>query len=102
MDNFLFDIISEHHNYPNGEPIPIDTDIDSLHREILFQGNSEKKCIEIKKDNTLHTTYYIGVDWVSKDKAIYVAPKLNTKVIDAIDSNSIKETDFIKMLFQCL
>lgn len=102
MDNFLFDILSEHHKYPYGEPIPINTDIDSLHREILFQGDIERKCIEIKKDNTLHTTYYIGVDWISKDKAIYVAPKLNTKITNTMDSSSVKETDFIKMLFHCL
>jgi 5-methylcytosine-specific restriction enzyme subunit McrC len=105
MSNFLFNSLTEHHNYPNGEPIPSGIDIELLHKEILFQCNPKKKCIEIKKDNTLHTHYYIGIDWISDDKVIYVAPKLNTKITDpeaTIDSSTIKETDFIKMLFHCL
>lgn len=105
MSNFLFNSLTEHHKYPNGEPIPLGIDAELLHKEILFQSNPEKKCIEIKKDNTLHTNYYIGVDWISDDKVIYVAPKLNTKITDpqtTIDSSTLKETDFIKMLFHCL
>ena len=105
MSNFLFNSLTEHHKYPNGEPIPLGIDAELLQKEILFQSNPEKKCIEIKKDNTLHTHYYIGVDWISDDKVIYVAPKLNTKITDhqgTIDSSTLKETDFIKMLFHCL
>jgi 5-methylcytosine-specific restriction enzyme subunit McrC len=105
MNNFLFNTLTEHHNYPNGEPIPCAVAINTLRQEILFQNNPEKKCIEIKKDNTLHTHYFIGVDWISADKAVYVAPKLNTSYTDSndvIDSSRLKETDFLKMLFHCL
>lgn len=104
MNNFLFRALSEHHNYPNGEPIPLAIDKNALHQEILFQGSIDKKCIEIRNDNTLHTSYFIGVDWISIDKAVYVAPKIDTRNIDATvsDRNSVKETDFIKMLFHCL
>ncbi len=105
MSNFLFNTITEHHKYPNGEPIPSEIDADLLHKEILFQNDPEKICVEIRKDNTLHTHYYIGVDWISADNVIYVAPKLNTKITDpqsANDGSTLKETDFIKMLFHCL
>ncbi len=104
MSNLLFNTITEHHKYPNGEPIPSEIDAELLHKEILFQNDPEKICVEIRKDNTLHTHYYIGVDWISADKVIYVAPKINTKISDSITStdSSIKETDFIKMLFHCL
>jgi 5-methylcytosine-specific restriction enzyme subunit McrC len=105
MNSFLFNTLTEHHNYPNGEPIPSEVAINTLRQEILFQNNMEKKCIEIKKDNTLHTHYFIGVDWISSDKAVYVGPKLNTSYTDSndvIDSSRLKETDFLKMLFHCL
>lgn len=53
-----------------------------------------------KKDDDkydLTTGYFIGVDWILKNKkAIYVAPKLNSK-----DNNEI-EIDFTKMLFDSL
>ena len=105
MNSFLFNTLAEHHKYPKGEPIPSEVAINTLRQEILFKNNPEKKCIEIKKDNTLHTHYYIGVDWISADKAVYVAPKLNTSYKDSngvVDSSSLKETDFLKMLFHCL
>lgn len=105
MSNLLFNTITEHHKYPNGEPIPSEIDANLLHKEILFQNDPEKICVEIRKDNTLHTHYYIGVDWISSDNVIYVAPKLNTKIADpqsTNDSSVLKETDFIKMLFHCL
>ncbi|MFT3846821.1 MAG: hypothetical protein QM725_17300 [Lacibacter sp.] len=105
MNNFLFNTLTEHHKYPNGEPISSEVDVTLLRQEILFQNNPEKKCIEIKKDNTLHTHYFIGVDWICSDKAVYVSPKLNTNTTDtkeAIDASSLKETDFLKMLFHCL
>ena len=105
MTDFLFHSLCEHHNYPHGAAIPDGIDRNKLHSTILFQDDKEKKCIEIKDDNTLHTSYYIGVDWINESKAIYVAPKLNTKVSEnetPVDSSSIKETDFIQMLFHCL
>lgn len=105
MTDFLFHSLSEHHNYPHGATIPNGIDRSKLHSSILFQEDKEKKCIEIKDDNTLHTSYYIGVDWISESKAIYVAPKLNTKISEietTVDISNIKETDFIQMLFHCL
>lgn len=105
MSNFLFNSLTEHHNYPKGEPIPLGINADLLNKEILFKSNPEKKCVVIKNDNTLHTHYFIGVDWISEEKTIYVAPKLNTKIADSqapTNSRTLKETDFIKMLFHCI
>ncbi|HEE6638198.1 hypothetical protein DCD76_12090 [Acinetobacter baumannii] len=66
-------------------------------KEILFCNNSEKKCIEFKfsqGNTTLHTNYYVGVDWLKKNEtAIYVAPKLNDET---------KKTDYFQMLFSCM
>lgn len=81
------------------EHLPIDISVDKLAnvKEIIFCDNKEKKCIEFKFSQgsiTLHTNYYIGVDWLNKnDTAIYVAPKLNEER---------KETDYFQMLFSCM
>ena len=61
--------------------------------------DASQTCFRIfrKEDETTHqiyTSYFIGVDWIEKEKtALYVAPKLNS---DAA------EVDFIKMLFSSL
>jgi 5-methylcytosine-specific restriction endonuclease McrBC regulatory subunit McrC len=64
---------------------------------ILFKKKEDFKCIEIVQDNiskTLHSSYYIGVDWLIKDKlAVYVAPKLN---------NENQQIDYLRMLYSCL
>ena len=43
MSNLLFNSLTEHHKYPNGEPIPLGIDAELLQKEILFQSNPEKK-----------------------------------------------------------
>ncbi len=62
---------------------------------ILFQKNSEKKCVEFISNYRLVTNYYVGVDWVKENEsAVYVQPKLNKESKD--------ETDYLKMLFSAL
>ncbi|MCR9289139.1 MAG: McrC family protein [Bacteroidetes bacterium] len=49
-----------------------------------------------KRDHAyyLQTSYFVGLDWLEKEKcALYIAPKLN---------NNSPETDFIRMLFDCM
>lgn len=81
------------------EHLPLGITVDNLAdvKEIIFCDNKEKKCIEFKFSQgsiTLHTNYYVGVDWLKKnDSAIYVAPKLNEET---------KETDYFQMLFSCM
>ncbi|MEX5443185.1 hypothetical protein WCE14_07445 [Acinetobacter schindleri] len=81
------------------EHLPLNITVDNLAnvKEIIFCDNKEKKCIELKFSQggiTLHTNYYVGVDWLKKnDTAIYVAPKLNEET---------KETDYFQMLFSCM
>lgn len=90
MTDFLFqEPLTEHHNYPHGLLIPEDILIE-IPPPILFRNKKEKICVEIKTDRTLHTIYYIGVDWITKDKAVYVEPKLNQNTL---------QTDYLKMLF---
>lgn len=62
--------------------------------------DASKFCFEIKKkdensnDYHLYTGYFIGVDWIEKDKtALYVAPKLN---------KNENEVNYINMLFSAL
>lgn len=99
MSNILLDNTSnyfrEHHNFPDGEDVSIH--FETLPPPILFKNNHDCICIDFKTSNevkTLHTSYYIGVDWVYNDTAIYVEPKLNKHV------NT--ETDYLKILFDCL
>ena len=76
-------------------------DWSNFQNAIFFKNinTSEKKCIEIveKADNTylLHTSYFIGIDWLNKNKdvAVYVEPKL--------DSDDIK-IDYMQMLISCI
>lgn len=81
------------------EHFSVDITVDNLAgmKEIIFCNNNEKKCIEFKfsqGNTTLHTNYYVGVDWLKKNEtAIYVAPKLNDET---------KKTDYFQMLFSCM
>jgi len=94
MDKRFLKFLTEHHNYPHGEPIPLDLDA----RDILFKNDVDRKCLEVRRaDNTIHTSYFVGIDWLCKEEAIFVKPKIIFQ-----NSGVTKETDFIKMLFQCL
>jgi 5-methylcytosine-specific restriction enzyme subunit McrC len=76
--------------------------------------NTEKyKCLGVYPEtNGLHKielSYFIGVDWiVTNEKAIYVAPKINTKLKEDgtpdnnISFEDIQQTDYLKMLFSAL
>lgn len=81
------------------EHLPLNIIVEDLAdaKEIIFCRNKEKKCIELKFTQagiTLHTNYYVGVDWLKKNEsAIYVAPKLNEEK---------KETNYFQMLFSCM
>lgn len=81
----------EHHNGELGESMPhIDVEIPDK----LFKNKPDAICIQLRATptgKTLHTSYYIGVDWIDRQKtrAIYVEPKLNT---------GEKQTDYLAML----
>ncbi len=70
---------------------------ESLFKKTHKNQDVSLPCYIIKKVNEkyeLNTSYFIGVDWIEKEKsAIYVAPKLNAQN---------KEIDYIKMLFSSL
>ncbi len=56
-------------------------------------GKSEAYCVQISYNRRLQTQYYIGVDWLNKEKAIYVEPKLNGSEV---------QTNYLEMLFVAL
>lgn len=64
---------------------------------ILFKGKEDCVCVSIGKDDTTRTlssSYYIGTDWLLKDKvAVFISPKFN---------NSSIKIDYLNMLFSCL
>ncbi|MCB9041689.1 MAG: hypothetical protein H6557_34170 [Lewinellaceae bacterium] len=67
-------------------------------REILFpkKRGGDGACVWLahsKGKVRLKSSYYIGVDWIDKQNAIYIAPKLN---------EGARQTDYLKMLFSCL
>lgn len=72
--------------------------IDSLcSLTLLFKQKTDCKCVEIienKEVKSINLSYYIGTDWLVKEKvAIYVAPKLNDEVT---------YIDYLKMAYSCL
>ena len=81
-------------NYPYTDLIPGNGDYEFVFKKYR---NTTYKSFTLRKNAEscyLKTGYFIGVDWIQKEKcALYVAPKLNK------DS---KETDYIKMLFDCM
>ena len=64
---------------------------------LLFKQKTDCKCVEIIENNqvkSINLSYYIGTDWLVKEKfAIYVAPKLNDEVT---------YIDYLKMAYSCL
>jgi 5-methylcytosine-specific restriction enzyme subunit McrC len=55
-----------------------------------------RSCVHIYESNKIwhaKLSYFVGVDWISEGKAIYVAPKLN---------NDSQETNVLQMLFAAL
>ena len=65
--------------------------------EIYFKGNEDNDfcCFKIDSFNRPFTSYFIGIDWLSKqkDKAVYVQPKLN---------KGDEQVDYINMLFSLM
>jgi 5-methylcytosine-specific restriction enzyme subunit McrC len=58
-----------------------------------------------KNENGYHLSlsYYIGVDWIELNRtALYVSPKLNTRLNEKTGNEAPKETNYIKMLFDAL
>lgn len=84
----------EHHNYYYND-IAQECDFPIIPKPILFLQNEKAVCFEINtQTRKIHTYYYIGIDWITKEKAIFVEPKLN--------NNSKEQTDYLKMLFSAL
>lgn len=84
---------TEHHQfYFNNETISLE-DLSFYENEIYFRGNksNETCCFKIENQKAF-TSYFIGIDWLSKrkDKAIYIQPKVN---------EGKYQLDYIKMLF---
>lgn len=85
--------VEHHHCYY--EDIANENDVPELPKPILFLQNEKAVCFEINvHTRRIKTNYYIGVDWITKKKAIFVEPKLN--------NNSEEQTDYLKMLFSAL
>ena len=56
-----------------------------------------KKHLTSEKEITLYSDYYVGVDWLTKDKSRYiqVEPKLNNKVLESFEKIFDKENENI-------
>ncbi len=60
------------------------------------RANSKYKCVGIYPNELgcrLELSYFIGVDWISKNQPIYIEPKINS------DNG---QTNYLKMLFESL
>jgi 5-methylcytosine-specific restriction enzyme subunit McrC len=70
---------------------------EEFHYHFIRKRKKERcSCVHIyENDNTWHAklSYFVGVDWISKGKAVYVAPKLN---------EGSCETNVSEMLFAAL
>jgi 5-methylcytosine-specific restriction enzyme subunit McrC len=84
----------EHHDWYYNASIP-EVELPEIPDPILFQKRKESICVQInKEDRILHTSYFVGTDWLNSEKAIYIEPKLNK------DSDS--QTNYLQMLFSIL
>jgi len=79
----------------------VDLDLEKDFYQVKFPkkhrgSDTSMPCFSIKrqeKEFKLKAGYFVGVDWIDKNNAIYIAPKLN---------KDDKELDYIKMLFSSL
>ena len=87
---------SEHHRYYFSDTLSPE-DMKYYKGEIYFKGkeSSDFCCFKVDNNNKPDTSYFIGVDWLSKEneKAIYVQPKLNKEDV---------QLDYINMLFSLM
>lgn len=78
-------------------PIPrIDIEYSLQRKVIAFQNNSDYPCISITEENdkyNLKSGYFVGVDWISEELAIYIPPKLDKQN---------PPTDYLAMFFLVL
>ena len=95
-NHFLLQVaLREHHNFPDGAEIPKEVELSENIGPIYFKNkpDTDNVCVLVTANRRIQTSYYVGVDWIDKSKAIYVEPKLN---------NGTNQTDYLKMLFSAL
>ena len=85
-------ILREHHNYPNGAYVS-NEELPHFPESIYFKGQDDSICVKVDSGRRLHSSYFIGTDWLSYEKPVYVEPKLNE------DSN---HTNYLRMLLWTL
>ncbi len=84
----------EHHLYGDGGEYIDVSELADIPDPIYFKnGASGEYCVRMGYNRLLQTQYYIGVDWLTKDKAIYVEPKINGAEV---------QTNYLEMLFTAL
>ncbi|MDP1622731.1 MAG: hypothetical protein Q8M08_10385 [Bacteroidales bacterium] len=83
----------EHHDWYFDEIIP-HSKLPVIPPPILFQNYKEAVCVRINEKRILHSSYFIGVDWLNEETAIYIEPKLH--------KDSEKQIHYLQMLFESL
>lgn len=93
----------EHLNNPFQKPkTAVEKELYDFFQKESYNYNFSKEkndlsCFSLSKNEDewyLYTNYYIGVDWIEKEKcALYVAPKVD---------NSEIQVDYVKMLFEAM
>lgn len=84
----------EHHLYGEGGEYIDESELAAIPAPIYFKnGGSGEYCVRMGYNRLLQTQYYIGVDWLTKEKAIYVEPKINGAEV---------QTNYLEMLFTAL
>lgn len=64
-------------------------------RSLCFKGNDKNICLKATKTAnqiSLETIYYVGIDWLTPEQAVYIEPKLNEN----------EQTDYIGMLLSAI
>jgi hypothetical protein len=89
----LFESEREKHLFCSSDQL-----IEILPRTFKKERGKEYFCFKkhlSEKEITLYSDYFVGVDWLTKDKSRYiqVEPKLNSKVIESFENFSKKEEE---------
>lgn len=88
MDKYF----TEHHNRNEGEYIPYEL-LPEVPAQINFRGNPEYPCVQVDAHRKLSTRSFVGTDWLTRDQAIYVAPKF---------SSDGRPINYLSMLYRAL
>jgi len=82
---FCNKVFSEHHSFYYRDFNVPPEEYESGFIPIGFRGQNDAICFEVTTARKINNSYFIGVDWITKEKAVLVHPKVNAITNEKVD-----------------